>query len=91
MSGEIRGTAGGGENLFNFWAQRMVGRKGIEHEFGVSAYDHKQVIEIVRNASGQMADGIHFLGLLELRFESSFVGNVSTGRDVVGNLSGLVS
>jgi hypothetical protein len=39
-------------------------------------YAHEQVVEIVGNAAGQRADGLHFLRLLEFAFDIFFLGNI---------------
>src|SRR5258708_1614857 len=48
-------------------------------QFNLSEDDAKKIIEIVGDAAGQPADGVHFLGLQELAFEGSPFGNVAAG------------
>nr|GEU28229.1 hypothetical protein [Tanacetum cinerariifolium] len=46
----------------------------------------QQIIEIVRHAAGQLADGFHFLGLLQRRLGAAHgVGLLQVGRDVAAD------
>jgi hypothetical protein len=53
----------------------------VEHKFGVSADHQEQVVEIVGHPSGQPSNGIHFLGLLQFRFQSATLGDVAERGD----------
>ena len=48
----------------------------LQQDLGVSVDDHQQVVEVVGDAAGQAADGIHFLRLAKLLFELTAVGDV---------------
>jgi hypothetical protein len=48
----------------------------VEQHLGVSVDDHQQVVEVVGDAAGETANGIHFLRLAKLLFELTAVGNI---------------
>ena len=49
----------------------------VEHEQVAIAVDYgQQVIKIVRDTAGQLADHLHFVPLLQARLEFLFLGNV---------------
>src|SRR5580658_2839823 len=48
----------------------------LEQHFGISVDHHQEVVEVVGDATGEAADGIHFLGLAKLLFELTTVGDV---------------
>ena len=45
----------------------LAGRQALLEQREAAQHRHQQVVEIVRNAAGQLADGIHFLRLEQLR------------------------
>ena len=63
----------------------------VLHQFGVGTDHHQQVVKIVGHAAGKLADCIHFLGLLQLRFQPAPFGNVAVIRDEMCNLALAVS
>src|SRR6202035_3764905 len=54
-------------------------RELLRQEVAVAQDDGEQVVEVVGEASGQLADGLHLLALAEPRLEPLTVGDV--GRD----------
>src|ERR1700691_2554787 len=48
----------------------------LEQHFGISVDHHQEVVEVVGDATGEAADGIHFLCLAKLLFELTAVGDV---------------
>ena len=60
----------------------------VEQNLGVAADDDEQIVEVVSDASGEAADGFHFLGLAELVFEDAAFGDVF--GDGFENVGGLV-
>ena len=44
---------------------------------GLHLNDRENVVEVVRHAAGQMADGFHFLGLTKLLFQLPVLGDVA--------------
>ena len=59
---------------------------------------HQQIVEIVRNAAGESADGLHFLGLLKLTGQafalllgSHLFGDVFAEYGQLGDLASLVA
>ena len=59
-----------------------------EHQFGVAAHDGQEVVEIMRHAAGELADGFHLLRLAELGLQPAAFGDVAEGPDspVVGSV-----
>jgi hypothetical protein len=76
LLGEFRGAARGVLDGFGAPVNGRVTAKFGLKQFGLSQDHAEQVIEIVRDAAGQPADGVHFLGLQELPFERSPFGDV---------------
>ena len=48
----------------------------------------EQVVEVVRDAAGEPADGLHLLRLAELLLELHLRGDVALHADVVGDAPG---
>ena len=53
----------------DFLIMRMLTVEGQEHQGGIALHAHENVVEIMRNTAGQIADGLHFLGLDQLLLE----------------------
>src|SRR5580698_2169993 len=70
--------------------QRMAEGDLAEHDFGVSADYHEEIVEVVSDAAGEAAYGFHFLGLAELVFENAAFGDVFGDgfEDVGGFIAG---
>src|ERR1019366_9256813 len=47
-----------------------------QQDLGVSVNDNQKVVEVVGDAAGEAADGIHFLRLAKLLFELTPVGDI---------------
>src|ERR1700733_6879065 len=54
----------------------VVAEEALE-EIEISDNDGQQIIEVVSNASGELAEGIHFLALLQLLLEAPSLRNVA--------------
>ena len=71
---EAGGAFGGKKNrlhrLEHFGRQRRLG----EQRAGMSLDDRQHVVEIVRDAGGELADGFHFLRLPQLFLQIQMVG-----------------
>ena len=66
LPGEIRSPARCCHDFLNITAKRMFAAQRIQHQLGVRANDHQEIVEIVSHASSKPAYGVHFLCLLEL-------------------------
>ena len=44
---------------------------------GIAADDHEQVVEIVSYTASELADGVHFLRLEQLRFQLPALGDIA--------------
>ena len=81
LTGEVGGPLGG----FLDFAGDGLGARGkafVErHHPGLHHDDGENVVEVVGNAAGQLADGFHFLRLAQLGFELSLLGDVAKGPD----------
>ena len=65
LAGERSGAIGGVINAGETAAEFMAGG-AIQQEFAVAANYGEEVIEVVRDTSGEAADGFHFLRLAKL-------------------------
>ena len=57
------------EHLLRVLPHRVAGWQVLFHHLGVAADDHQKVVEVVCDAAGQVADGLHLLRLAELLFQ----------------------
>src|ERR1039457_3084101 len=65
--------------------QRMTDGELVEQDFGITADDHEEVVEVMSDAAGEAAYGFHFLGLAELILEEAAGGDVfGDGLEHVG-------
>ena len=73
---EVGGALRGLLDLFERLGEVGAQSGHRELEAGVALDDGEQVVEVVRDAGGELPDGFHFLRLPELRLELEAVGNV---------------
>ena len=64
-----RGALGGAANLQRLIADRRLRRRVLLDHAGVAEDRGEHVVEVVRDAAGELADRLHLLGLGELPFE----------------------
>ena len=77
LARERGGAVGGAADLLEVAAQQRVAVAGAgEREVGVAADRGEQVVEVVRDAAGELADGLHLLRLPELVLEPVPRGDV---------------
>ena len=63
LAGERGGALRGHQNLFRGGAVGIVGRLVVANHLGVAFDDGQQVIEVVRDAAGELSDRLQFLRL----------------------------
>ena len=56
-------------DLLNVGEGRVIGAMAAEQQVGKSDHRRQQVIKIMGDAAGELADGFHFLGLGKLNFK----------------------
>ena len=61
-------------DLLQTLQRRGIGAHVLAHQFDIAQDGGEDVVEIVRNASGQRADGLHLVRFAQLRFEQSLRG-----------------
>src|SRR5579872_5967400 len=78
-------------NGFDLAIHRTAFAGVFEQDFRVSADHHQQIIEVVRDATGQPADGFHLLRLPELVFENTLFSHILGNhfQNFYGLLGGL--
>src|SRR5258708_6904162 len=86
LPGQIGGTPGGGKNLLDTDLGCAPGDNGVKRQFRVAGDDGQQVVEVMGNASCQPANGVHFLGLKQLGFDSQAFAEIAAIRDKVRDL-----
>ena len=57
-------------------AERIVRRQPVEKNSAIAGDDRQQIVEIVRDAAGQLADGFHLLRLTQLCLELQAIADV---------------
>jgi len=63
-------------DFVDFLERRVADLMAHQEELGVTHDDGQQIVEIVRNATGELPDGLHFLRLRELGLERLLLGDV---------------
>ena len=68
-------------------ADVLLVRQPAHQSLGLAAYDHQEIVEVVRDAAGELAERLHFLRLRELRLRAleRFLRVAPLG-DVAGDL-----
>jgi hypothetical protein len=66
LVGEVCCTLAGLEDVLDFGAEGVIDGHLVEQQGAVTVDDGEEVVEVMGNASCQLADGFHFLGLAEL-------------------------
>ena len=67
-----------------------VCRSVIDQQPRVALNDGEHVVDVVRDASRQLADAFHFLRLTELRLETEPLGNIFNADDHPVHVAGGV-
>ena len=91
LAGQVRRALAGPADLRDVLADRVVRRELGEGHVAVAEDRRQQVVEVVGDASGELADALHLLGLAELLFELPALGDVHDGAlddDLAGLLVG---
>ena len=69
------------ENLVDFRRHCRILLHALRHQLGVAANRRQQIVEVVRDAAGQAADGLHLLCLAELILELYAIADVVHGGE----------
>ena len=69
LAGEGRRTLSRLYDLFHMLVQLILLSKTVYHQLAISVDDGQQIVEVVRNPSGQAPDGFHLLRLAKLLFK----------------------
>src|SRR4051812_47762106 len=77
LLGKLRGALAGGKNRFDWRAGGRLERKVLQREAGIPENPREQVIEVVRDASGQHAQTLELLRLPHLLGSPLLVGDVA--------------
>ncbi len=64
-------------DLFHIAAHRVPGRQVAQQQLRVAEDRREQVVEVVRDAAGELAHRLHFLRLAELLLEAALLGDVA--------------
>ena len=84
LPGEPGGPLRGFPHFGNVRLQRAVGREILAHEIGVPEDRGQHVVEVVRDAARQAADGLHLLRLAQLLLEALALGDVLADAERAG-------
>ena len=76
LAGQDNSTACGFVDLFDAAPERVAGLQRLKQRFAVTLYDTHDVVEIVRNATCQPADSLHFLTESHFFFKALSITNV---------------
>ena len=76
LTRQVGATFGAGADLLQALAH--VGRQGLDagRELRLHQHHRQDVVEVVGDAAGELADRLHLLGLAQLRFEGDALGDV---------------
>jgi len=64
----------------------VVAERLLLQQVGIAAYDRQNIIEIMGNAAGKLADGIEPLGMAQLFRQESLIGDIRD-HGLLGNSS----
>ena len=78
---QIRGASDVLFDSLEIFDMRVIGVDVDQHDRGAALDAHQQVVEIMRNAARQGADGFHFLGLKQLLLKVLGLGDVARDHD----------
>src|SRR5438128_11352897 len=73
--------------LRNVVTQVAIGINRVQRQFGITADNHQEVIEIMRDATRQLSDGIHLLSLPKLSLQLAPLSDVTIVADKVGDVT----
>ena len=76
LADEVAGALAGTGNGIDKGSRFMAGLEREQRELGRAHQAGQDVVEIMRDAAGKLADKFHFLGLEELRFDPFLLGQV---------------
>ena len=88
LAGEGGGAVGGLLDRLDLLVHGAAFFQLLEQDLGVSVDHHQQIVEVVGDATGEAADGIHFLRLAQLLFELTPVRDIF--GDQLQDLSGFI-
>ncbi len=74
--GEIGAAERAAQNLLCQFGVLLIIPHHVEQEFHVADDDTEQIVEVVRDAAGKLADRLHLLRLAQLRFRQLLPGDV---------------
>jgi len=77
MLGEVRATRGGLVDHPRDRRELRLAPDGVGQDFDRSGDDGEDIVEIVRDAAGELADGLHLLGLPDAVLGGDLVGEVA--------------
>ena len=77
LAGERRGALARRLNLLEVRAQPIALRDLVEHQRAVAEDGGQQIVEIVRDAAGELPDRLHLLRLAQLLLEPPALGDVA--------------
>ena len=90
LAHQIGGAVGVLLDLHDVGEVLLAGGMAQEQQIA-EADDHRQkVVEVVRHAAGELADGLHLLGLGELRFQVPLGGGVVGVKDQARKHTGII-
>ena len=90
LAHQIGGAVGVLLDLHDVGEVLLAGGMAQEKQIA-EADDHRQkVVEVVRHAAGELADGLHLLGLGELRFQVPLGGGVVGVKDQARKPAGVI-
>ena len=77
LARQFSSAPGGQKNFVQLGFERAGTWSAVEREFGIAGDDGQKIVEVVSDASGEAADGIHLLRLAELRLEANAFGKIA--------------
>ena len=86
LPGERRRPLGRRDDVLENGAHVRRRQLGHERERGVALDDHEEIVEVVRDTAGELADRVHLLRLEELLLELALLGDVVAEYGDTGDL-----
>ena len=90
LAGEVGALARGADGFRKALGAAVIRQLAFE-QFEIADDDGEQVVEVMREAAGQLTDGLHLLGPLERPRDLLLVGHVDDLHGELRDLAGLVA
>ena len=87
LAGEVRGAFGGILDFADESELRVAGGQQLGEEAGIAEHAGEDVVEVMRDAAGENAEALEFLGFAQPGLGLAALGDVGGGAEPAGDVS----